>query len=283
MHARITVIALALTLALGLTLTAQPNAVPNGPPPPPVVDPKLDQLLARWEKETANSQTMFAEITCKRKNNVFNKTETLSGFAKFMRLSASDYGARLELNHPQNPNQDEKYVCTGPYIYVFRPEEKTIHVFTLPPRQAGQLPDDGALPFLFGMKADTAKRRYQLKIAKETDWYTYVDVVPNFARDKADFTYARLAIIGKPNNYVPVGLPKEIFWVEPNNVEVTWDIKLLQRDMPNTVQRSDFMKPELPKGWEWKAMTNAAAGPNPAAPVANPSRPPTVIRPQGGK
>lgn len=261
------------------TLTAQPMRPPQPPAEtsdPPAADPRLDALLLRWEKETARCETVAVDLVCTRKNPVFNRTEKLVGYAKFMRLSNGEYAARLELRSPEDPNRYEKYICTGGYIYVFRPEEKLILVYTVPRQQAGQLPDDGALPFLFGMKAEVAKQRYRLRITKETEHYTYVDVLPVYPRDKADFTYARLAILNKDYPGLPKDLPKEIYWIEPTQVEVRWDITRLQRDVPGTVQRSDFVKPELPPGWQWKSEASSSAAPPPA------SRPPTVIRNQGG-
>jgi TIGR03009 family protein len=243
------------------------------PPAQPPSDLKLDQLLARWEKETSRCETLAVDVVCSRKNPVFNRTEKLVGYAKFMRLSNGEYAARLELRSQEDPNRYEKYICTGGYIYVFRPEEKTILVYTVPKQQAGQLPDDGALPFLFGMKAELAKKRYNLRITKETEFYTYVEVHPLYPRDKADFTFARLAILNKEYPNLPKDLPKEIFWVEPTQVEVKWDITKLQRDVPGAVQRTEFLKPDLPQGWQWKSEATTATAP----PT---SRPPTVIRQQ---
>ncbi|MCS6977823.1 MAG: TIGR03009 domain-containing protein [Gemmatales bacterium] len=274
---------LALTCLAGLVITndlagqpAKPAQPPADTAEPPAADPRLDALLMRWEKETAKCETVAVDLVCTRKNPVFNRTEKLVGYAKFMRLSNGEYAARLELRSQEDPNRYEKYICTGGYIYVFRPEEKLILVYTVPRQQAGQLPDDGALPFLFGLKAQVAKQRYRLRITKETEHYTYVEVLPVYPRDKADFTYARLAILNKDYPGLPKDLPKEIFWIEPTQVEVKWDIIRVQRDVPGTVQRSDFVKPELPPGWQWKSEASSSAAPAPSP------RPPTVIRNQGG-
>jgi TIGR03009 family protein len=271
MHARKLMTIVVVVLALGAPLGALTQ--PRSHAQPPAADPRLDQLLLRWEKETSRCETMAAEVVCSRKNPVFNRTEKLVGFAKFMRQPQGDYLARLELKSQEDPNRYEKYICTGSYVYVFRPEERVIYIYTVPKSQAGQLPDDGALPFLFGMKAQTAKKRYNLKIAKENEFYTYVEVQPVFPRDKADFSYARLAILNKEYPNLPKDLPKEIFWVEPGQVEVKWDITKLQRDVPGAVDRREFAQPELPPGWQWK--NQAASTAPPAA-----SRPPTVIRNQ---
>lgn len=257
------VLALALFLAVGVSAQQ-----PSGPPAPQPTDPRLDQLLARWEKETAGIKSMVATIKCTRKNNVFNRTETLEGTAKFMQQADGSYLARLHLEDKGNKNRYETYICTGSHIYVVRPEEKSIYAYSLPVKQQKQLPDDGPMPFLFGMKAETAKKRYQLKLAaKQDEFYTYVDVLPNFARDQADFTYARLAILNK------TFLPAQIYWVEPNKVEVTWDVGDFQKNVLGPEHRPEFNQPKLPPGWELK--TEQKLDQPPASPA-----PPTKVRPK---
>jgi TIGR03009 family protein len=275
-----------MTLIVLIDLSAQQPAKP--PAPPAATNPALDQLLQRWEAETAGIKTMAAEVSCSRKNTVFNKTEVLTGFAKFMQLPDKTFGVHVHLQNKENPARYEKYVCTGGHIYVFRPEEKAVHIYTVDPKQAGQRPDEGALPFLFGMKAEVAKQRYQMSIEpaanKETgEWYTYVKIVPNFPKDQQDFKYARLTIMRRDwvdktgKKVLPKDMPREIFWVEPNNIEVKWDIIRIQRDVPGSVDRKDFTKPTVPAGWEVKRAD--AATPAKATPS---SRQPTVIRPQQG-
>lgn len=271
---------IALMLLLSQVSLAQPPAA-NGPPPPS--DPRLDQLLQRWETDATSSQSLIAEIKSTRTNKAFNKSTEMTGYAKFLRLPTGDYAAKLELKSTLNPQEYERYICTGGFVYQFQPAEKAIYVYAMPPRQKGQLPDDGALPFLLGMKAETARRRYDMKITKENENYTYIDVYPKFGRDQVDFSYARLAILRKPYPKLPQGTPFEIFWVEPGGQEMKYNVLSLQRDAAGTVDRNEFTKPDLPQGWQWK---NAQPAPGPAAPAAPPgpaTKPPNVIRNQSGK
>jgi TIGR03009 family protein len=278
-------LALSLVASLSLPVFAQaPQQRPQNPPlqtqpaaPPASIelDQKLTALLQRWEQETARLETMSAKLTCSRKNPVFNKVEVLEGHAKFMKLPDGTYGASLYLQNKNNPESYERYICTGRRVYVFRPHEKAINVYDLPPKQAGQLPDDGALPFLFGMKAQTARQRYDLRLSRENEWYTYVDALPRYPRDQNDFIYSRLTIMNRehPSVGVPRDMPRQIYWVEPNKVEVTWDITHVQRNVPGSVNRADFQKPDLPRGWTLKNETNTTSAP----PVGQPR----VIRQQG--
>ena len=65
------------------------------------------------------------------------------------------------------------------------PDQKEILVQKVEPKP-GQVVEDNFLAFLFGMKADDAKKRYKLTLLqppKGDVWYHYVDVEP---RDNAD-------------------------------------------------------------------------------------------------
>lgn len=255
-----------------------PLKPPANPPPAPQPDPKLDGILARWEKEMSGVTTLALDVTCERENPVFKKKEELSGYAKFMRQANSDYLAALKLENPRDPSKYERYVMTGSAIYSFLPAEQVITQYTIPPRQAGQPPDDGPLAFLFAMKAETLKRRFQLSLStkyKETDWYVYLDVTPKFARDQADFTEARIAILKQDTKALARDMPRELYLVEPNGTQVKYTITRLQRNVPGSVDRLEFQKPELPQGWHWK--TDVAAN-QPA-----PKQPPSVVRPQNPK
>jgi TIGR03009 family protein len=274
-------LAVVVAAAVGLLAAQAQTPAPQGNqdnPAPATADPRLDQLLARWENETRGvQQTMMAEIKSVRKDHVFNKKRQSTGWIKFMRPDL----ARVELADAENPERYERWICTGAHVYNFAPAEKVIYVFPLEAARKGQLPDQGPAQFLFDMKADLAKKRYELKITKVTEHYTYIDVFPRFEADMQDFSYARLVILNKTN------LPLQLYWVEPNKTEVTWDIVKIHKDAPQLVKRTEFEKPSLPDPtWKW-GDTRAL---NDARPAAKPTgsgksqggspNSPRVIRPQ---
>jgi len=253
-------------------LAAQPPANPT----PPANDANVLQLLQLWERSTANLKSLAANFQCKVvRVNLNNITEESDGYARFMRLPDNKAGAILHLVNKSNPEKFQRYVCTGSHIYSYRPGEKAIYHYQLPPRQAEQPLDEGPTAFLFGMKANDANRRFRLKIEKQDEWYTYLGIEPIFPADKAHFLYAQLLIMNKPlqtqTESVPAGMPRRIYWVEPDKSEVTWTITKLARDEASGVDRSEFAMPKLPQGWQWKS------GNQPAPPAPSP---PNVIRPQ---
>src|SRR5262249_36785955 len=157
----------------------------------------------------------------------FQRTETYVGEAKYMKLPVGATGqvdnlASLSMQNKDNPNIFERFVCTGTHLYQFLPQQKEIRVYQLPPPRPGQVADDNFLSFLFGMKAEEAKRRYDLRVVKEDQWYIYVEVQPRSPADKADFQKARL-VLNKDNF-----LPRQLWFEQPNGDEVTWDLPRVQ-------------------------------------------------------
>ena len=109
------------------------------------------------------------------------------------------------------------------------------------------------------MKAEEAKKRYELKLAKEDTYYIYVDITPRSAADKADFQRARLVL--NKSNY----LPRQLWFEHANRSEVMWDIPNLQVGM--ALDRRAFDAPQAPKGWKIVAGENRSSGRSPPQPT----------------
>ncbi|GBD35613.1 hypothetical protein HRbin36_00726 [bacterium HR36] len=230
----------------------------------------LDRLLQFWQREAQRTVKLHAQFEATRKfHNFGGVVKAYQGQGKFMRLPDGTYGFLIELHEKGQADRYERYLCTGTHFYMFRPEEKTIYFHTLPPRKPGEVPDQGPMSFLFGISAEEAKKRYQMAISRQDEWYTYVEIRPHFPKDQVDFVYARLAVLNKPTSVIPQYYPRQIYWVEPQKVEVTWDIvRLMQNEAATQVDRRDFAAPPLPAGWQLK-------------PIQQPnSEPPSVVRPQ---
>lgn len=279
---------LAVLVALAISVGAvhgQPAGPPAAPPPaPPANDPALNLLLGQWERDMGTLQTLVVEFKCTRTyTDQGGIQKEFNGSLRSMRLPDGSFGATIKLVRAADGRVAEQYICTGNHIYNVWPDDKTVYVYTLPPRQAGQAPDDGPLPFLTGMKAETARKRYQLlayesKDPKYQPWYTYVEVRPNFARDAQDFTFAHLSILKQAfvNSdgavQIPAGMPRRLLWHEPNKNKTVWDITRIQRNVPGTVDRHEFAAPTFEKDWKIENISKSAVNP--------PTNPPRVIRNQ---
>lgn len=267
---------LALVLA-SQSARAQQAQQAAAAPPAAADDKVLDAHLAKWEAALKNVETLGAEVTRVDTNRVYEDVKRLRGVAYYMRAGSGPSAQNLALLEMKLDGQKEfkeKFICTGTYIYQFAPEQKEIRYYELPKKQPGQVADDNnLLSLLFGMKAEEAKQRYELKLAKEDAYYIYVDIAPRSPTDKADFQRARL-VLNKANY-----LPRQLWFEHANRSEVMWDIPNLNVGM--ALDRRAFDKPTPPPGWKLVAGENRTQQVvRPAGPTT-PAAPRTVTPPAG--
>jgi TIGR03009 family protein len=250
-----------ISLAIGGSVLGQQPQQPAAP----VLDPsrnRLDALLIRWEQEMRSVNSVVAQCTRTSLDKAFQMTEVFEGTAKYMKPNL----AMLEMQKRGKADAFEKYICTGTFLYEYVPQNKVIRVHELPPPKPGQVADDNFLSFLFGMKAEEARRRYDLRLVKEDQWYVYIEILPRLPADKSDFQRARLVL----NNQS--FLPRELWFEQPNGNEVKWDIPKVESGV--ALNRNDFTSPNVPPGW------NMARVPRPNdVPARGNAVPPRVIRP----
>lgn len=259
-----------LLLGQGIALAQQPPGS-QPPAPPAALDPqgnRVDELLVRWEQEMRKIQSLSAQCTRIEENKTFKYTDVFNGLARY--LKANDAGrvsnlAMLEMRKKDKPDVWEKFVCNGTMLYQYVPSQKEIRVHQLPPPKPGQVSDDNFLSFLFGMKAEEAKRRYDLKLVKQDQYYFYIEIFPRFDQDKADFQKARL-VLNKDSF-----LPRQLWFEQPNGDTVTWDVPKLEVNV--ALNRQEFDRPQVPQGWKQvQAPTPKTGDPQPR-----------IVRPNGGQ
>jgi TIGR03009 family protein len=260
---RIAWFSLAALFTLGNTLLAQQ------PPQPPRVDPatqqKLDMLLNRWEQEMKAVESLVAQCNRTTVNKTFQATETYSGTASFLKPNM----AMLDMKKQNRPDVYEKFICTGNKLYEFSPQNRAVRVHELPPpKQGGAISDDNFLSFLFGMKAEEAKRRYDLRLEREDQYYYYVTILPRMPQDKADFQQARLVLVKQSF------LPRELWFVSPNGDETKWDIPRIDN---GARLNAGHFNPQLPPGWTMQRVPQAQEVPA----NNNNQLKPRVARPNG--
>ncbi len=231
------------TLAASAQPPQQPPQTPAAPAAP-AADPKLDEHLDKWEAAMKKVETLGAQLTRVDKDPTYDQVQKLTGVAYYMKAgtgAAIQNLALLDLKLDGHKESKEKYICTGTYIYTYAPDQKEIRYYELPKPKPGQVADDSLMSLMFGMKAVEAKRRYDLKVAKEDANFIYVDIAPRMAADKSDFVKARLIL--NRSNY----LPRQLWFEHANKSEVLWDIPNLQVGMD--LNRKAFDAPQAPPGW----------------------------------
>lgn len=228
---------------------AQPN--PSGPTP-------LDGILTRWEQEMHRIQFLTADLALLENDKTFRVTTKSVGIAKYMKAGTGERPvllASMEWRKENKPDIEKKFLCTGNFLYELDYTQKVVRAFAMPQPKPGQVADDSFLAFLFGIKAEEAKKRYGLTLSKQDQYYYYIDIVPRNPGDRADFQRAQLVLL------TSTFLPRRLWFEKPNGDEVTWDIPRI--DTKKLVDRKDFDAPQL--GSDWRMMqANAPGVPNPA-------------------
>jgi TIGR03009 family protein len=195
------------------------------------VDPRLDQILIEWETKSAKIKKLSGNF----KKIVYDEVFAVEqhGDGEFY-YEAPDKGAYevKGINFPKgttskktdkqgNPFQlgalqDERWVCTGKEIYQIDDAAKKYRMVNIPPESQGKNIIDGPLPFLFGMKAEQAKRRYYLQLhEKSSDKMIWLIVKPRFRQDAENYQLAEVML--DPKTF----LPTAVRTIDPTGNKVT--------------------------------------------------------------
>jgi len=231
-------------------------AAPAAPAAPTAQDLLLDRYLIRWEQEMQKVQTLVANLGRIEKDTTLNDTQKFVGFAQYMKVGTGtniQNLALLEMKVEGRAEVAERFICTGTFLYQYVPLQKEIRAFELPKPKPGQVADDNFLSFLFGMKAEEARRRYDLKLANEDPHYVYIDIQPRRPADMADFKRARI-VLNKDSF-----LPRQLWFESANGSEVTWDIPAIKSGLQ--VNRAIFDAPKPPQGWKLVPVARNAEAP----------------------
>lgn len=275
---RLASIAVALTVAAHVLAQAptQPNLNPAGQRPPVAAMPnpaplnpvnnRLDQLLLQWEQKMQGVQSLFARIKKTETDGIAKTSVESVGYLKFSKPDRAD----LYVQRSNNQQVYERFLCTGNNLFEFLPKQKLIRVHALPQRAPGQpLVDNSFVGFLAGMGAAEAKRRFEMTLLKEDEWYAYIEVKPIRPEDKVEFSKARLALLKSTM------MPKEMQFVPPDGNPIKWDIQSM--DLNSQIAATDFAPPQLKQFPGWQMQQMPAAGP----PAASINPPPSKVRPNG--
>jgi len=254
-------------------------------PAPALTEERLDMYLQAWEAKLAGVQTIVADCTRTELNKTFGTKEEFTGTARLVRPNLF----KLDLFKKGDPQNFERYVCTGMNLYEYRPKEKLVRVYELPKNAQGQaVLDDTYLALLYGMKAADAKKRFGLKLVKEDQWWIYISIEPKNPTDKLEFVRGQMVFYAGPPAVAM--MPRRIWLEHPNGDEVTWEFPKIESNVK--LERTEFVAPAAPQGWKVvRADKPQPNEPRPPVPVGNPMgielkqpmgqlQPPRVVRPQ---
>jgi TIGR03009 family protein len=265
----------------------QPRAA--APQQAPRVDPrKMDWLLGKWEEQSSLLNTLDVAILRIDDTPDWGDVEYYAGRALFKSPNRAfiDFN-KIKLDAKNKPMKDpkdpkkwlatpyERIICTGQEVWQYRSDTQQIFVFPLDKDEQKKAVEEGPLPFLFNMKADQARARYQMTLMSEDDKGYGVSIKPKLQEDKDSFS---LAYVMLDRRYL---LPLRIVLVSPDGKSKK-DFRLGPMTPNKAVNEKNFEG--RPLGPPWKVIHNPAGEERPRAGVARqrrePPAGPAAARPQ---
>ncbi len=268
---------------------AQPQraaaVAPPAPQQPAALTPEqqaaLDQLLAAWETRNAAVRTWSCTFH-KWEYNAWSPVDPAGERLAFaessgeLKYAAPDKGLfRVKETKQWNPESrryevrggdtGEHWVCNGESIYEFRHSERQLRETKLPPEMRGKAISDGPLPFVFGAKADTLKKRYWMRLVtppgvRDQIW---LESLPRFQADASNFSKVELILQASDlmpfaiQIYKPGGQDRDVYQFDPRTNLIDKGLDMIR----------DFAKPMTPFGYKYVLddLTTQAAATPPAA------------------
>jgi TIGR03009 family protein len=246
----------------------------------------LDQLLAAWETRNAAITTW----SCTFHKWEYNAWSPLD--AQGQQLAFAESTGELKYANPdkglfrvketkqwspearryevRGGDTGEHWVCNGESIYEFRHSERQLRETKLPPEMRGKAISDGPLPFVFGAKADTLKKRYWMRIVTPADVrdQIWLESQPRFQADAANFSKVELILHARDlmpfaiQIYKPGGNDRDVYQFDPRTNLIDKGLDMLR----------DFAKPMTPFGYKYVLEDlQATQSPPPAQPSAPPA------------
>jgi len=192
----------------------RPAAEPLRVPP---LDPQIEGILQQWEVSSGKIRTLSGEFWKFTYDKVFGVEKHAHGEFEYEAPDKGTYSVVGKISRSKKPQAredgepykveadiTERWVCTGKEIYQINDREQTYERVSIPPEAQGENIMNGPLPFLFGMKAEEAARRYQFKLKHINDDIIWLEAIPLREVDRANFKVAQVILSRK--NFLPTAV-----------------------------------------------------------------------------
>ena len=222
------------------------------------LSPELEQILRNWEQQTAKITKLQGDTRYREYDKTFSVEYRGEGRFAFEAPDRGNYELRpakiakgetstVKTDDKQpyelKPKDAERWICTGAEILRIDETHKTYEVVPIPEERRGDRIIEAPLPFLFGMKAEQAKQRYQIELVKDTDQEIVLKLRPNWSGDAANWSQATVVI--QKTNY----LPREVRLIAPGGTSMrihSFDnIKVNSDNLFRSLFGDDPFKPKL--------------------------------------
>ncbi len=227
--------------------------------------PELWNLLKKWEESSKMITRLDGEHTRLEYDYVFNVVkqnygvfyyqtpdkgridllqdkELLANKGALPKAKKKHWNKDQSIEFKLQSGNAEKWYCDGKLITQIDEATKTATQMIIPPHNQGVNITDGPLPFLFGMPAEKAIRRYQLRIVEEKDGKARLQALPLWRSDAANYQLATIILDLKTY------LPDAVQLIDPAGTkETVFVFKNLGVNAPKLLERlgKDPFKPNL--------------------------------------
>jgi TIGR03009 family protein len=251
----------------------QQGAAPRqaGAPAKPVNPANMEWLLKKWEHQSSLLKTLDVTVLRIDDNPAWGEIEYYEGRALFKspNLAFIDFNKitqddkKKPLRDPQKKDKwlatpYERIVCTGEEVWQYKSDTQQIFIYPLGKNEKKKAIEEGPLPFLFNMRAEDARQRYQMSLISEDAKGYGVSIKPKLQEDKESFS---IAFVNLDRKYL---LPVRIMLKSPDGKSLK-DFRLGPMYPNKAVNDKNFEG--KPLGSPWKIVRNPAGEDRPRAGV----------------
>jgi TIGR03009 family protein len=236
---------------------------------PPANPGAMDKILTAWAQQNGTLNSLSVAFVRTDTSKVWGKEEYVgNAYLQSPNLACLHF-KKVNPSNPKKADDHERIVCTGQEVRQYDYKTQQIFVFPLDRNERKRAIQEGPLPFLFNMKKEEARRRYDMTLKGEDKDNYLIQVDPLEARDRDVFSVAYIQL-GK-RTY----LPDRLLLVDPNGKD-RQDYTFTQVAQNGAINPLFFQGLNI-KGW--KVVMNPAADPPAQVGAAPAGRPQAGPRP----
>jgi TIGR03009 family protein len=238
-------------------------------PAAPIDPAEMDVLLQKWEQQSSLLKTLDATLVRIDDAPAWGDREYYEGRAMFKspNLAMIDF-SKIKLDEKKKPMRDprkkngwistpyERIICTGNEVWQYTADTQQIFVFPLGQDEQKKAIEEGPLPFLFNMRADDARRRYQMTLITKDEKSYGVKIKPKLKEDKESFSIAFVSLRAADL------LPQRILMISPDG-KSSKDFRMGSMSPNKAVNDKNFEG--KPLGPPWKLVRNPGGEQRPRA------------------
>jgi len=210
---------------------------------------KIAQILQRYEKVAMEPKALRIEFKRKENDPIDKNTIEYQGvFVLYRDKEVTSFV--VETFREKQPDLIEKMGFVGTDFFEVRPMTKQIRIHRMDKIGRHRFEDTWIRSAFPLSNISNLKLDFQLKMVKNDENYTYIELSPNTPTVRACCTRSRVVFANKEMSFCPHG---SLRWWDaelPNGGSLSFDIVKWQVNDTEDKMRFPIRQPELPAGWQ---------------------------------